>query len=164
MGATFTVNLPLLANRTTEVAGQASNTHLPVTNPPSPLTRLQILIVDDDTDTRELVAFVLEQNGAEVTAVASAHEALSILDQSKVDLILSDIGMPDMDGYMLVRQVRSRPPDRGGTIPAIALTAYAGEMDYQQAMTAGFQRHVPKPVEPEVLVRTITDLLQAQSN
>lgn len=79
--------------------------------------------------------------------------------QSLPDMLLSDIGMPDMDGYMLMQQIRSLPPEQGGQVPAIALTAYAGEINYQQAMAAGYQRHLSKPIEPENLVQTIAELL-----
>ncbi|WP_416668611.1 response regulator [Egbenema bharatensis] len=116
-------------------------------------------MVDDDADTREFTAFVLEQAGARVITVASAAEALARLTQLQPDLLLSDIGMPEMDGYRLIRQVRSLPPDQGGQIPAIALTAYAGEINQQQALEAGFQRHLSKPVEPDHLIATAAHLV-----
>jgi CheY-like chemotaxis protein len=147
MGATFTVKLPLMP-------------HQPITQPdPKPsefslnLQGTRILVVDDDDSTREFLAFLLELHGANVTATATAGEALTTLTQFQPDVLLSDIGMPDVDGYMLMRQVRALPPKQGGNIPAIALTAYAGEIDYQQAMAAGFQRHITKPIEPEVLIQ-----------
>ncbi|OUL37245.1 diguanylate cyclase [Nostoc sp. T09] len=152
-GATFTVRLPLMHNQ--------SQTHQdPQQSQPSrDLKDVKILVVDDDTDTREFIAFLLEQHGATITAVASANEALSAFTQFQPDILLSDIGMPEMDGYMLMRQVRSLPPEQGGQISAIALTAYAGEIDYQQALTAGFQKHISKPVDPVRLVEAITDLV-----
>jgi CheY-like chemotaxis protein len=116
------------------------------------------LVVDDDTDTREFLVFLLEQAGASVISASSAGEALRELTQFKPDILLSDIGMPDMDGYMLMRQVRALPSEQGGQIPAIALSAYAGELNQQQAIAAGFQRHLAKPVEPEELIRIITSL------
>jgi PAS domain S-box-containing protein len=153
MGATFTVKLPLMP-------------HQPITQPdPKPsefslnLQGTRILVVDDDDSTREFLAFLLELHGANVTATATAGEALTTLTQFQPDVLLSDIGMPDVDGYMLMRQVRALPPKQGGNIPAIALTAYAGEIDYQQAMAAGFQRHITKPIEPEVLIQAIATLL-----
>ena len=117
---------------------------------------------EHDADMREFLPFMLEQYGATVTAVASAIEALSAVSQSQPNLLISDIGMPEMDGYMLMRQVRSLQPEQGGTITAIALTAYAGEIDHQQAIAAGFQQHISKPVDPEELVKAIglLDLLQ----
>ena len=87
-------------------------------------------------------------------------EALQALEQFIPDVIVSDIGMADMDGYMLLQQIRSRPPDQGGLVPAIALTAYAAELDQRRALQAGFQQHLTKPLEPERLVSAIVHLLQ----
>ncbi|WP_445243910.1 response regulator [Microcoleus sp. S13_B4] len=91
--------------------------------------------------------------------VSSATEALQQLTKFKPDVLIADIGMPQIDGYELIRQIRQLSTDEGGQIPAIALTAYAGETNKQQALAAGFQRHLPKPVEPETLVETIEKLL-----
>jgi CheY-like chemotaxis protein len=123
------------------------------------LSGLRVLVVDDEADIRELVAFILEQSGASVTITASAQDALAALKRSVPDILVSDIGMPDMDGYMLMRQVRAFLPQQGRPLPALALTAYAGEYNQQQALAAGFQLHVAKPVEPEELVRSIASLV-----
>ncbi|MBD2522891.1 response regulator [Nostoc sp. FACHB-133] len=123
------------------------------------LNGLQALLVDDDRDSREFIAFLLEQYGAQVTEAESAHDALSTLGQAKFDLLISDIGMPDMDGYTLIRQIRKQPSDQGGEIPAIALTAYAGEIDQQLALAAGFQQHISKPIEVEVLMQAIVTIV-----
>ncbi|HEY9880140.1 MAG TPA: PAS domain S-box protein [Leptolyngbyaceae cyanobacterium] len=155
-GATFVVQLPMMP-QTTSVASESTQSS---TDTGLPLKNIQILLVDDELDTREFQAFLLEQNGASVTAVASGLEALQALEQSIPDVIVSDIGMAQMNGYMLLQQLRSRSPEQGGMIPAIALTAYATEMDQQQALQAGFQTHLKKPVEPEELVRAIVTLLQ----
>lgn len=157
-GATFTVQLPLLGSRASGVRSRETPTHSPLPTPHSPLADLQILVVDDDDDTREYQAFLLEQHGARVTAVASGLEALQALDQFIPDVIVSDIGMAEMDGYMLMQQIRSRPPSQGGRVPAIALTAYARDFDQQKALQAGFQTHITKPVEPEALVEAIASL------
>jgi CheY-like chemotaxis protein len=127
------------------------------------LSGIRVLAVDDDADARDLVVFLLEDCGASVTAVASADDALKVLTQSVPDVLLSDIGMPDTDGYMLLRQVRALPPEQGGLVPAIALTAYAGEIDYQQALTAGFQRHICKPLDPDKLVQAMLDVFVERS-
>ena len=156
-GATFTVRLPYLQDENKGIKDAKANS-LVVAAQSSPLSGLEILVVDDDADMREFLPFMLEQYGATVTVVASAIEALTALSQSQPNLIISDIGMPEMDGYMLMRQVRSLEPEQGGTIPAIALTAYAGEMDHQQAIAVGFQQHISKPVDPEELVRAIASL------
>ncbi len=131
------------------------------------LSQLRILVVDDDEDMRELAQFILEQQGAQVTVAASAAEALMLFDRQPPDILISDIGMRDMDGYMLMQQIRRRSPQQGGLIravseampKAIALTAYAGEYDQRQALNVGFQKHIPKPVEPEALVNAISELI-----
>ncbi|MBD6618636.1 response regulator [Komarekiella sp. 'clone 1'] len=153
-GTTFTMRLPLMP--TSAQTNQDSR----LSEPALDLTGIQVLVVDDDADTREFVGFLIEQYKANVITVASAEDALLALANSKPDVLLSDIGMPEVDGYMLVRQVRALPPEQGGKIPAIALTAYAGEIDYQQAILAGFQRHIPKPVDPANLVEAIADLVR----
>ncbi|MEH2128937.1 protein kinase domain-containing protein [Nostoc sp.] len=153
-GATFTVRFPYLQDESKGIKDAKDNSSL-VAAQSSPLAGLEILVVDDDADMREFLPFMLEQYGATVTVVASAIEALTALSQSQPNLIISDIGMPEMDGYMLMQQVRSLKPEQGGTIPAIALTAYAGEIDYQQAIAVGFQQHISKPVDPEELVKAI---------
>jgi CheY-like chemotaxis protein len=118
--------------------------------------------VDDEADARELVTVLLKQFGARVTATASVAEALAALRQGesgqRPDVIISDIGMPDEDGYMLIRRVRQLPPEEGGRIPAVALTAFERASDRVRALSAGFQFHVPKPVEPEELAMVIANL------
>ena len=153
-GATFIVQLSTM-KQTASIVSEPVQTQ---TDAGLPLEGIQILLVDDEPDTREFQAFLLEQNGAKVTAVASGLEALQALEQSIPDVLVSDIGMAGMDGYMLLQQIRSRPPNQGGMIPAIALTAYAAQMDQHRALQVGFQTHITKPVEPEVLVRAIAIL------
>jgi len=160
-GAIFTVNLPL------RHAANAQENRPKDDEINSNLGNLQgfkILVVDDDTDSRDFISFVLSEEGAEVTAVPSAMKALQSLAESKPDILLSDIGMPDMDGYMLIRQVRTWLPEQGGQIPAIALTAYAGEYNQQQALSAGFQMHVTKPAEPSELVTAVVKLADKKVN
>jgi len=153
-GATFTVKFPPIAAAKLNQADTAFHNCSDFN-----LNGLQALLVDDDKDSREFIAFLLEQYGAQVTEAESAHEALSTLGQAKFDLLISDIGMPDMDGYTLIRQIRKQPSDRGGEIPAIALTAYAGEIDQQLALAAGFQQHISKPIELDVLMQTILTIV-----
>ncbi|MBN4005296.1 response regulator [Nostoc sp. LPT] len=154
-GAVFTVKLPLIAASKLNQDNTADRDRSDLN-----LNGLKTLLVDDDKDSREFIAFVLEQYGAQVTEADSADDALSNLMQAKFDLLISDIGMPDMDGYTLIRQIRKQSPDRGGEIPAIALTAYAGETDRQQALAAGFQQHISKPIELEVLIQAILTLVR----
>ncbi|MBD1833287.1 PAS domain S-box protein [Cyanobacteria bacterium FACHB-472] len=153
MGATFTVKLPLMPiqatiNQNSQSSEQSAN-----------LNGIQVLVVDDEPDSRELVVFVLEQAGAKVMSAGTSAEALTMLIHSKPTVLLSDIGMPDMDGYMLMQQVRALPAEQGGQVRAIALTAYAGDFNQQQALQAGFQQHLSKPIEPERLLRAISRLL-----
>jgi len=150
-GATFIVQLPAMQH-TALIASKPMQTP---TDAELPLEGIQILLVDDEPDTREFQAFLLEQSGARVIAVTSGLEALQALEKFIPNVIVSDIGMAEMDGYMLLQQVRSRPSNQGGMIPAIALTAYAAEADQQRALQVGFQTHLTKPVEPEELVRAI---------
>ncbi|PZV09346.1 MAG: histidine kinase [Leptolyngbya sp.] len=156
-GATFTVLLPLNLDGQEQASADAP------LNKATDLTELRILVVDDEADMRELASFILTQAGAEVATAASALQALSQLNQAVPDLLLCDIGMPEMNGYALMQQIRKRLHDQGGNIPAIALTAYAGEVNQQQALAAGFQLHLAKPIEPDLLVRAITALVQPRS-
>jgi CheY-like chemotaxis protein len=122
------------------------------------LDGLSILVVDDEEDARGIVEQVLRDQGASVTAVGSADEALSTFAALKPDVLVSDIGMPDIDGYALIRRVRALPLDRGGRTPAVALTAYARKEDAQRAFAAGFQMYVAKPVEPSQLATVVANL------
>ncbi|MEH2023319.1 ATP-binding protein [Nostoc sp.] len=162
-GAIFRVRIPLIKKDLTPK--QLIN--IAALNP-SPSTEIlagiQILVVDDDDDTRDFHTFVLEQAGAMVTAVTSAKEALQVLAESEPDILLSDIGMPETDGYMLMRQVKALQAKQTKQIPAIALTAYAGEINQQQALESGFQKHLSKPVEPEELVKAIATLIGKSGN
>ena len=153
-GATFTVRLPLMATCIKTQLAKPSQGSSPS------LKGIKVLVVDDEVDMREFLAFMLEDYGAQVTVVASANEALEILPRVTPHILLSDIGMPDVDGYMLMRQIRAMPPEQGGQIPAIALTAYAGEVDQTQALAAGFHKHVAKPIEPEKLAALVASLAQ----
>ncbi|WP_035991789.1 PAS domain S-box protein [Leptolyngbya sp. KIOST-1] len=157
LGATFTVQLPLNLDKRAQPAAAE-----PLDNA-TDLAGLRVLVVDDEADMRDLATFILTQAGAEVATATSALQALSLLNQSVPDLLLCDIGMPDMDGYELIQQIRHRLHDQGGNIPAIALTAYAGDINQQQALAAGFQLHLAKPIEPDLLVSTIATLVQPRT-
>jgi CheY-like chemotaxis protein len=121
------------------------------------LQDLRILVVEDEPDSRHLIAMVLEGQGAVVKTAASAAEALEVARDWQPQLLVSDIGMPQMDGYQLLRALRS---EWHAAYPALALTAYATSEDRQQALEAGFQQHLPKPVDPEELVSTVQKLMQ----
>lgn len=124
------------------------------------LSDLRVLVVDDEPDARELVAAVLTGSGAEVISVGSAGEALEEMERQQFDVLVSDIGMPEMDGYALIRKVRQLSGERGGRIPAAALTAYAGIEDRRRVLLAGYQMHIPKPVEPAELTSAVASLAE----
>ena len=160
-GATFTISLPICPDDSPSILNSAN----PLTDLAAnslPLAGIKVLIVEDDADSREFVLFVLEQEGAEVMGVSSAFAALEVLTQLKPDILVSDISMPDMDGYMLMNQVRTLTPEAGGEIPAIALTAYARDDDQQQALQAGYQMHLSKPLNIEKLVAAIVKLVDRE--
>jgi len=120
------------------------------------LNGLRVLVVDDEADSREVVALVLQQCGAEVTAVDSANEAFKVIKREPVSVLVADIEMPGEDGYSLVRRIRALPSDQGGHTPAIALTAYAGSKDRAKILKAGFQMHVPKPIHAGDLAEAVS--------
>jgi PAS domain S-box-containing protein len=157
-GATFTVRLPLAVRRegaitvrgTTEVSECA----------PDLLEGLRLLVVEDERDTLELLSYTLGKCGAKVMGAQSVREALDLFRRSRPDVVVSDIGMADQDGYDLVRAIRRLPPEEGGSVPAIAVTAFAGREDRQAALLAGFQEHVAKPVMPAMLASVIADVVK----
>jgi CheY-like chemotaxis protein len=122
------------------------------------LAGVRVLVVDDELDTRRLISTVIAQSGAEVTACASAGEALEKLKTWRPHILMSDIGMPGEDGYALIRQVRALPAERGGRTPAAALTAYARDEDRTRALAAGYQLHIAKPFSPGDLIAAVSDL------
>jgi CheY-like chemotaxis protein len=126
--------------------------------PTDSLKGIHVLVVEDDDDSRALLQTILQYCGALVTAVASARDAVATLERVKPDLVLSDLSMPHEDGYWLVRQIRALPPDRGGRIPAIAITALGHPHGVDRTLAAGFQAHLRKPVDPWELARTIAAL------
>jgi CheY-like chemotaxis protein len=163
-GATFTVTLPLAALReeASEVGRdrQADAGKIPRDSAMAPdyLRDLRVLLVDDEQDARDLLSELLTNYGAEVKTCASAAEALRTLDEWRPDALVSDIGMSGEDGYELLRKIRAREPERGGRIPAIALTAYARAEDARRALVTGYQMHLPKPVEPDLLAAAVASL------
>jgi PAS domain S-box-containing protein len=167
-GATFTIALPLSAYQSGEpdlnhYRCSASQEEKPSIN----LTGLRVLVVDDEPDIRLMLQEALSEHGAEVVAASSCREALERLrgwpaaplpSAHLCDVLVADIGMPDEDGYLLIRKVRTLPPQKGGRIPAIALTAYARSEDRVRAIAAGYQHYVPKPLDPEELITVVASL------
>jgi CheY-like chemotaxis protein len=117
-----------------------------------------LLVVDDDEDARALLASILADQGATVSTASSAEEALAMFAEVSPDVLLSDIGMPGVSGYGLIRRIRSLPVERGGRTPAIALTAYSRPEDGERAFTAGFQAHVTKPIDSDRLTAVVANL------
>jgi signal transduction histidine kinase/CheY-like chemotaxis protein len=162
-GSTFTINLPIAAVRSPVGAGE------PVETRPSKALRagdrptlgsVRVLVVDDQADARELLALVLSHAGAQVSTASSAAEALELLQLNEVDVLVSDVGMPVADGYALIGRYREMSAGRARRMPSVALTAYASEGDRRRALAAGFDAHVPKPVEPAELVSVIAGLVE----
>jgi len=156
-GSMFTVVLPVRVSK-----HESKSTPRPrlssANNGRVSLTGLRILMVEDEPDSRDLLATILQQEGATVTATACAKDAMLSLETSVPDILISDIAMPDEDGYSLIRKVRARAAGQGGNVPAIALTAYAKEEDRARALAEGFQVHVSKPIDPMVLVEVVATL------
>jgi CheY-like chemotaxis protein len=162
-GATFVVVLPVLVLNG-EGAGPSPSVH-PASSAPGPsepqqtplLSGLRVLVVDDEPDARELLRRLVQGCGTDVAEAGSAGEALSLLREGSFGVIVSDIGMPDMDGYDFIRAVRTMPAPHA-TVPAIALTAFARAEDRTRAMLAGYQMHLSKPIDPAELVAAIATL------
>jgi len=157
-GTTFTVELPALA------VGQdvAITDPIPPTGllPAPDLTGVRTLVVDDDPETRELLTMMLTQYGALVTSAGSAREARAILIRDRLDVVLSDIQMPDEDGYGLIAAIRALDAERGGHTPAVAVTAYGTSEDRERLLAAGFHRHIVKPINATQLASVVAELVR----
>jgi hypothetical protein len=167
LGSTFTINLPLAAVKAPPGGREAEGrpaSHASPGEGRATLDGVRVLVVDDQPDARELLGMVLGRAGAEVSAAASTAEALELLQPGEVDVLVSDIGMPSADGYALVGRVREMSEGRGRRTPAVALTAYASEEDRRRALAAGFDVHLPKPVEPTELISVIAGLVASSSS
>ncbi len=162
LGATFTVSLPLMTTRTADSDTQSApqpEFKQPEFECPPELDGLRVLVVDDDVYTCELIQFILKGCGARVKTAISAAAALEAVAEDVFDVLISDIGMPDEDGYSLIAKVRALGNQRGGKVPAAAaLTAYVGEKDRIRVLQSGFQIHVPKPISPRELVAVVANL------
>ena len=159
-GATFIARLPIgAAGRVAEHSADATRARSVVAPTDVHLGGLRIVIVDDEADARQLVHQLLADRGAEVHAAASAGEGLALVAALGPDLLLSDIGMPEFDGFDFIAQVRKLADRRASAIPAIALTAFARDEDRQQTLSAGYQLHLAKPVEPHELLAAVVRLV-----
>jgi len=158
-GATFTVELSTLSETGTVAAAAPHPGEGSAPVRLAPLRGVKLLVVDDDADARELLSIVLQEAGAEVSTAGSANEALEAFQRERPDVLVSDIGMPDGDGYSLIRRVRSLEGESGAKVPALALTAFARVEDRGEALGSGFQAHLPKPIEPAELTALIAQLI-----
>ena len=131
----------------------------PIALPGDILYDIHVLLVEDDDDSRKLLGTMLKRYGARVTSTKSAAEALRVFEGELPDVMISDIGMPDQDGYELVRKLRSLPIEKGGAVPAIALTGYASRKDRERALNSGYQQHMAKPIEQADLMKSIAALV-----
>jgi PAS domain S-box-containing protein len=157
-GATFTVRLPLMEERSTAAAPGRRGAESGDAASAVRLDGVKVMVVDDELDMRDFLSVSLRQYGADVTALASVGEAVEALEREKPDVLVSDIGMPGEDGYALIRKVRALGPERGGQVPAAALTGFAAGDDTTRVLSAGYQVHLPKPVEPSQLAQVVGTL------
>ena len=159
-GATFTIRVPILeASAEKTPPGPAAQPARLGAGADHPLSNVTVLVVDDDDDTRELLAMTLTRYGANVTTVESAGKALAAVRRKHPQVLVADIGLPGVDGYALLRRLRTQSDKGRPRIPVIALTAYASALDRERAMTAGFDRHLTKPIDPDALVQSIVKVL-----
>jgi PAS domain S-box-containing protein len=158
LGAKFSVTLPLAAAPREAGAGQPATAQDETPNIPRLLQGVRILIVEDDDDTRGMLVSALSHCGAQARDAATAAEGFTLFTQDRPDVLISDIAMPDGDGYSLLRRIRALPPEQGGQVPAAALTAYSTSEDRTKALRAGFQIYLPKPVDPAELVTVVRTL------
>ena len=135
---------------------RAASAALDAKDTPHPLAAVTALIVDDEADARELVRFLLEARGAHVVTAASAGEALHLAGEQHFDVLIADIGMPEQDGYSLIRVLRNLPDPARQGLPAIAVTAYVSRRDREEALEAGYNSHLPKPIDPDQLIATVS--------
>jgi CheY-like chemotaxis protein len=160
-GASFTVELPREASQAGAGRPPAAACRRASSDIGSGLVELEgvrVLVVDDEPDTRELMGLILEEHHAEVQTAGSAAEALAVLARCRPMVLVSDIGMPGEDGYALIQKVRRLPPEQGGAVPALALTAFVRAEDRTRAILEGYQLHLAKPVEPWVLASHVASL------
>jgi len=157
-GATFTVRLPLMEERPLAAAPAGRGSESGDAASAVRLDGVKVMVVDDELDMRDFLSVSLRQYGADVTALASVGEAVAALEREKPDVLVSDIGMPGEDGYALIRKVRALGPERGGQVPAAALTGFAAGDDTTRVLSAGYQVHLPKPVEPSQLAQVVGTL------
>jgi CheY-like chemotaxis protein len=161
-GSVFTVELPLAEERRDPARAEERKREVERRSSRRDAVRLDgvhVLLVEDDDDSRKLIGTMLKRYGARVTSTKSAAEALNVFTDDVPDLLISDIGMPDQDGYELIQKLRAMPADKGGLTPAIALTGYASRKDRERALSAGYHQHLAKPIEQTEMIAAIAALV-----
>ena len=161
-GSVFTVELPLAEERRDPARAEERRREVERRRSKRGSVRLDgvhVLLVEDDDDSRKLLGTMLKRYGARVTSTKSAAEALSVFSNDRPDLLISDIGMPDQDGYEFIQKLRALPPELGGQTPAIALTGYASRKDRERALAAGYHQHIAKPIEQSEMITAIAALV-----
>jgi CheY-like chemotaxis protein len=161
-GSVFTVELPLAEERRDPARAEERRREVERRRSNRGSVRLDgihVLLVEDDDDSRKLLGTMLKRYGARVTSTKSAAEALNVFSSEIPDLLISDIGMPDQDGYEFIQKLRALPPEKGGQTPAIALTGYASRKDRERALAAGYHQHIAKPIEQTEMITAIAALV-----
>ena len=165
-GSTFQVELPMAQERRDPARAEDRRREIErrrsLGGERVSLDDIHVLLVEDDEDSRKLLSVMLKQHGAEVTSASSAADAYRLFNEKLPDVLISDIGMPEQDGYELMRRIRELPVEKGGLIPALALTGYATRRDRDLSLSAGYHRHIAKPIEQGELVAAIASLVGRQ--
>ena len=163
-GSTFTVDLPMAEERRDPARADERRREVErrrnVTGEKVRLDGIHVLVVEDDDDSRKLLGTMLKQQGAQVSSAASAKDAFSLFCEKLPDVVISDLGMPDEDGYELIQKIRALSQQAGGTTPAIALTGYATRKDRERSLASGYQLHIAKPIEQSELISAISALIK----
>jgi len=167
-GSRFTVDLPMAQERRDPARAEERQREVErrrgLGGAKVRLDGVHVLLVEDDEDSRKLLGTMLKQHGAEVISAASAADAFTLFTDKLPDVLISDIGMPEQDGYELIRRVRNLHAEKGGKTPAIALTGYATRKDRDRSIDAGYQKHLPKPIEQQELVAAIAALVRTRDS
>jgi signal transduction histidine kinase/CheY-like chemotaxis protein len=157
-GARFVVKLPVMKSERVDTTISPAVNSSSNGNSEQSLSGIQILIVEDDEDSRDMLATILKQHGARVIEAEDVDRGFALFRAERPDILVSDVGLPEQDGYDLIRKIRTLPPIEGGDVPAIALTGYVSLQDQIQTLSAGFQEHLPKPVDTDRLIRLLVEL------
>jgi signal transduction histidine kinase/ActR/RegA family two-component response regulator len=161
MGTTFKITIPVISEQEKEEFAQTNSGDLPEHSETGEMLKgISVLLVEDNEDSRDMLKIMFEQHGIKTTAVDSAAAALSAIEKIQPDILVSDVGLPGEDGYSLIRKVRLLSPEKGGAVPAVALTGYASLQDRTDALNSGYQEHLSKPVDIDKLIELVKSLVK----